>query len=121
MDILLFMILCHLDPCFQPIGISNGLAKIIREKAKKASRFITPLEGCSGVSYVYGNFITSMTIKGIAFRSTRNIELNLLYAFMHSDPWISLRKSLDQTRQVSLISGCYYYTTHVYIAKRVTV
>ena len=87
---------CHLDPCFQPVGISNGLSKRIGTSSETISnvpRFITPLGSCT-LSYVSGILVTPMTIKGIAFRSNTNIELlNLDYAFFDANPWIPVYKS----------------------------
>ena len=83
---------CFLDPCFQPIGISNGLAKDI---GSNDIRFTIPLkDGCRQFKYVHGNLVTPMTIKGIAFRSKQNINgMPLNYAFIDANPWIPVRKS----------------------------
>ena len=89
-----------LDPCFQPVGISNGLVKRIgsndhRDFGYDGARFVTPFtRGCNSLNYFYGYFGTSMTIKGIAMRSKSNgIVMELMHAFIDADPWMRLRKS----------------------------
>ena len=53
---------------------------------------------CNEVKVVVGEFATSMTIKGIAIRSTRTAVflkgLPMEYAYyIHANPWIWLRES----------------------------
>ena len=80
------------DPCFQPVGVTNGLVRNIRNIG--SSR----LKGnCTEVRVVAGRLDTSMTIKGIAIRST--LRANVLkglpidYAYIDANPWIWLRES----------------------------
>ena len=80
------------DPCFQPVGVTNGLLGDIRNIG--SSR----LSGnCTEIKLVFGEFDTSMTIKGIAIRSTLrpNVvkELPMDYAYIDANPWILLRES----------------------------
>ena len=83
------------DPCFQPVGISNGLVTrggtdnnwIVIDSA----RFINT---CKPVDVVWGDFGKLMTIKGIAIRSNKILnEIEMYYAYRDADPWIPLRKS----------------------------
>ena len=78
------------DPCFQPVGITNGL---VPERLKiKESR----LSGkCQKLYIVQGDFGISMTIKGIAVRSTIEIakEFSIAYAYRPADPWMFVEKS----------------------------
>ena len=81
----------HSDPCFQPIGITNGL--VIDKRAVANSR----LSGnCIDTDLVWGEFHTSMTIKGIALKSTftSSVELPMDYAYIDANPWMRLRQSL---------------------------
>ena len=97
---------CHLDPCFQPVGISNGLSKRIGTSSETISnvpRFITPLGSCT-FSYVSGSLVTPMTIKGIAFRSNSKINfMTLEYAFIDANPWIAVRKSSRTEKNVKRV------------------
>ena len=80
-----------LDSCFQPFGITNGLVTTtVQGETGKSG-----LDGnCEYISLVWAKFKTSMTIKGIAIKSTdTSIDLEGLpmdYAYIDANPWIRL-------------------------------
>ena len=81
----------ELDPCFQPVGITNGLVTTtVHGETRKPG-----LDGsCEYIALVWARFETSMTIKGIAIKSTdrRNDvkRLPMDYAYNLANPWIRL-------------------------------
>ena len=86
------MFFINLDPCSQPVGITNGLVN------KGKDLVLSRLSGsCNEVSLVYGEFDTSMTIKGIAIRSTNTTKdlekLVMDYAYIHANPWMPVKES----------------------------
>ena len=50
---------------------------------------------CKGVSIAWGEFHTSMTIKGVALQSdsTTKSVIPMDYAYIDANPWIRLRES----------------------------
>ena len=80
------------DPCFQPVGITNGLVN------KGKDLVLSRVSGsCNYVSLVWGEFDTSMTIKGIAIRSTKTKPtlktLPMDYAYINANPWMRVKQS----------------------------
>ena len=80
------------DPCFQPVGITNGLV-IDRQEL-----VISRLSGtCNEIDLAFGEFYKSMTIKGIAIKGTSRItnqlKLPMDYAYIDANPWVRLNKS----------------------------
>ena len=88
----------------QPLGLSNGLVTkggewhygIGLTQTLYAIRFVTPFENIArnNMEMVRGDFGQSMTIKGIAMRSSTKLDgVTLEYASRQEDPWIYLGKS----------------------------
>ena len=82
-----------LDPCFQPIGITNGLVN----KGLQLDRSRLSIT-CRYVRLVTAEFATSMTIKGIAIRGTNRYnesttELPMDIDYIETHPWMPVKKS----------------------------
>ena len=82
-----------LDPCFQPVGITNGL--VIEGSQLGLSRLSIT---CRYASLVTAEFATSMTIKGIAIRGTNryskpSTEFPMDIAYIDPNPWMPIKES----------------------------
>ena len=101
----LFNFLLLPDPCFQPVGITNGLVFDVVDLD------ISRLSGnCNRISFVFGEFHTSMTIKGIALRSTDTspVKIPLDFAYIDANPSMRLSKSSrNNARDITVLLSFY--------------
>ena len=98
------------DPCFQPVGITNGLVPE-RHNINKSR-----LSGkCQKLRGVNGDFLKSMTIKGIAVRSTIETahEFSIAYAYLHQEPWIFVEKNSRDNPHEDRV--CNYFFIIIYL------